>query len=102
MARGLQGALLRGFGARDHQVTVTDTVMVAPHVVRVRFTAPTVFEDLAVEPTAWLRFWFPDPDGGSTEFQRAYTLSEADEPAGTFAVDVVSWVIAAAVPSGCV
>ena len=89
MARGLQGALLRGFGARDHQVTVTDTVMLAPRVVRVRFTAPTVFEDLAVEPTAWLRFWFPDPDGGSTEFQRAYTLSEADETAGTFAVDVV-------------
>ena len=73
MARGLQGALLRGFGARDHQVTVTDTVMLAPRVVRVRFTAPTVFEDLAVEPTAWLRFWFPDPDGSRSSRRRSST-----------------------------
>jgi ATP-binding cassette, subfamily B, bacterial IrtA/YbtP len=32
---------------------------------------------------------FPDPNGSNTEFQRAYTISEADVPAGRFAVDVV-------------
>ncbi len=89
MARGLQGLILRTFGARDHVATVMETVRIAPHFVRVRMVSPTLFEDAKVEPAAWLRFWFPDPDGSKTEFQRAYTISEADAPAGRFAVDVV-------------
>ncbi|AZP82356.1 ABC transporter ATP-binding protein/permease [Mycobacterium avium] len=89
MARGLQGVMLRSFGARDHTATVVETVRIAPHFVRVRMTSPTLFEDVDAEPAAWLRFWFPDPDGSKTEFQRAYTISEADPAAGRFAVDVV-------------
>lgn len=89
MARGLQGALLKGFGARDHLATVTGTEQIAPKFLRIRLTSPTVFEDVTAEPTSWLRFWFPDPDGGDTEFQRAYTLSEADPDSGTFAIDMV-------------
>lgn len=89
MARGLQGVMLRSFGARDHTATVLETVRIAPHFVRVRMTSPTLFEDVDAEPAAWLRFWFPDPDGSKTEFQRAYTISEADPTAGRFAVDVV-------------
>ncbi|WAJ43877.1 ATP-binding cassette domain-containing protein [Mycobacterium sp. Aquia_216] len=89
MARGFQGAILRGFGARDHTATVLETVQIAPHFVRIRMESATLFEDAEAEPAAWLRFWFPDPDGSSTEFQRAYTISEADVPAGRFAVDVV-------------
>jgi ATP-binding cassette, subfamily B, bacterial IrtA/YbtP len=89
MARGFQGVMLRSFGARDHTATVVETVRIAPHFVRVRMESPTLFEDAETEPTAWLRFWFPDPDGSNTEFQRAYTISEADVPAGRFAVDVV-------------
>lgn len=89
MARGLQGAVLRGFGARDHTATVIETVAIAPHFLRVRMDSPTLFEDVIVEPTAWLRFWFPDPDGSDTEFQRAYTISEADAASGRFAVDIV-------------
>ncbi|SPM41564.1 iron ABC transporter permease [Mycobacterium numidiamassiliense] len=89
MARGFQGALLRGFGARDHTATVTETVPIAPHFVRIRMVSPTLFEDAEDEPAAWLRFWFPDPDGSDTEFQRAYTISEADAATGRFAVDVV-------------
>ncbi|MGA9491145.1 MAG: ABC transporter ATP-binding protein/permease [Mycobacterium sp.] len=89
MARGFQGAVLRGFGARDHTATVLETVWIAPHFVRIRMESPTLFEDAQAEPAAWLRFWFPDPEGSSTEFQRAYTISEADVPAGRFAVDVV-------------
>ncbi|MEV7554590.1 ABC transporter ATP-binding protein/permease [Amycolatopsis sp. NPDC089917] len=80
---------MRGFGARDHQATVVETEETTPKFVRVRFVSPTLFEDVVVEPTAWLRFWFPDPEGGATEFQRAYTLTEADPEAGTFAIDVV-------------
>lgn len=89
MARGFSGVMLRSFGARDHTATVIETVRIAPHFVRVRMTSPTLFEDVDAEPAAWLRFWFPDPDGSKTEFQRAYTISEADVPAGRFAVDIV-------------
>ncbi|OBI21133.1 ABC transporter ATP-binding protein/permease [Mycobacterium sp. E2497] len=89
MARGFQGVMLRSFGARDHTATVLETVPIAPHFVRVRMMSPTLFEDVDAEPAAWLRFWFPDPDGSSTEFQRAYTISEADVPSGRFAVDIV-------------
>lgn len=89
MARGFSGVMLRSFGARDHIATVIETVPIAPHFVRVRMSSPTLFEDVDAEPAAWLRFWFPDPDGSKTEFQRAYTISEADVEAGRFAVDVV-------------
>jgi ATP-binding cassette, subfamily B, bacterial IrtA/YbtP len=89
MARGIQGAMLRGFGARDHTATVIETAQIAPHFVRVRMESPTLFDDAQAEPAAWLRFWFPDPDGSSAEFQRAYTISEADVPAGRFAVDIL-------------
>jgi ATP-binding cassette, subfamily B, bacterial IrtA/YbtP len=89
MARGLQGVILRTFGARDHTATVIETVRIAPHFVRVRMVSHTLFEDVKAEPAAWLRFWFPDPNGSKTEFQRAYTISEADVASGRFAVDVV-------------
>ncbi|MEO8816346.1 MAG: ABC transporter ATP-binding protein/permease [Mycobacterium sp.] len=89
MARGLQGALMRGLGAREHTATVLEIVPIAPHFVRVRMVSPTLFDDTAVEPTAWLRFWFPDPDGSNTEFQRAYTLSEGNSDTGRFAIDVL-------------
>jgi ATP-binding cassette subfamily B protein IrtA len=89
MARGFSGAVLRGFGARDHTATVLETIRIAPHFVRIRMESATLFQDAEAEPAAWLRFWFPDPDGSNTEFQRAYTISEADAPAGRFAVDVV-------------
>jgi ATP-binding cassette subfamily B protein IrtA len=89
MARGFQGAMMKGFGARDHTATVIETERIAPHFVRIRMQSPTVFEDVVPEPAAWLRFWFPDPDGSDSEFQRGYTLSEADADTGRFAVDVV-------------
>lgn len=89
MVRGFQGVMLRSFGARDHSATVIETVRIAPHFVRIRMVSPTLFEDAEAEPAAWLRFWFPDPAGSNTEFQRAYTISEADAATGHFAVDVV-------------
>lgn len=89
MGRGLQGALLRSFGGRDHRATVTDVVRVAPHFVRITMSSPTIFQDVVVEPTAFLRFWFPDPDGGDSEFQRIYTLVWTEPESGKFAVDMV-------------
>lgn len=87
--RGLTGAMLRAYGARDHQATVTGVERLAPHFVRVRMTSPTLFEDAIPGPAAFLRFWFPDPDGGPAEHQRGYTLTEADPDTGAFAVDFV-------------
>jgi ATP-binding cassette subfamily B protein IrtA len=89
MGRGFQGAVLRGFGARDHLATVVNTCYVAPHCLRVTMSSPTLFEDAASGPTAWVRFWIPDPSGSKTEHQRAYTFAWTDENAGTFAIDIV-------------
>ncbi len=89
MGRGLQGALLRSFGGRDHEATVLEVSRVAPHFVRITMSSPTIFEDIVVEPTAFLRFWFPDPEGSDSEFQRIYTLVWTDPESGRFAVDVV-------------
>ncbi|MGB3285807.1 ABC transporter ATP-binding protein/permease [Mycolicibacter algericus] len=89
MARGLQGAILRGFGARDHVVTVLETSRITPHFIRIWMHSPTLFTEASVEPAAWLRFWFPDPDGSDTEFQRAYTIAEGDAATGRFAIDMV-------------
>ena len=89
MGRGLQGALLRSFGGRDHEATVLEVSRLAPHFVRITMSSPTIFEDVVVEPTAFLRFWFPDPEGSDSEFQRIYTLVWTDPESGRFAVDVV-------------
>lgn len=89
MSRGLQGALLRGFGGRDHLATVREVSRITNNCVRVAMSSPTLFGDVVMEPTAWLRFWFPDPAGGTTEFQRVYTIVSADPEAGDFSIDVV-------------
>ena len=89
MGRGLQGALLKSFGGRDHEATVADVTRVAPHFVRITMSSSTIFQDVVVEPTAFLRFWFPDPEGSDSEFQRIYTLVWTEPETGRFAVDVV-------------
>ncbi|WP_217136504.1 ABC transporter ATP-binding protein/permease [Leucobacter chinensis] len=87
--RGIQGAVLRGLGARDYEVTVTATELLAPRFLRVHFTTPTLLDEIEIAPTSWLRFWFPDPDDGDIEYQRGYTISTADPEAGTFTADFV-------------
>lgn len=87
--RGFQGAMMRGFGARDHDAVVTGTELLAPHFLRVRMSSPTLFDDADPGPTAWVRIWFPDPDDGNVEYQRGYTFSETDPKSGTFAIDFV-------------
>ncbi|UGT63659.1 ABC transporter ATP-binding protein/permease [Nocardia asteroides] len=87
--RGFQGAVLRGFGVVYHTATVLGTEQTTPRLLRVWLTAPTLFAEISVEPTAWLRFWFPDPAGSESEFQRGYTIAEAEPETGRFAVDFV-------------
>lgn len=87
--RGFSGAVIRAMGASDHTAVVTGSRYLAPHFLRVSFRSETLFDEIEAPPTAWLRFWFPDPDGRPVEHQRGYTISEADEGAGTFSIDVV-------------
>lgn len=87
--RGFTGAMTRAYGARDHDVTVTATEQLTPHFKRIWMSAPSLIAEMSVGPTAYLRFWVPDPSGNGTEHQRAYTLTQVDEQSGTFAVDVV-------------
>ena len=89
MARGFQGVMMRGFGARDHEATVIGTEHVTPNLLRIRLVSPTLFEDHVAAPTSYLRFWVPDPAGSKTEYQRAYTMVDADVETGEFTIDVV-------------
>lgn len=87
--RGFSGAMMKSFGAKDHQVTVTGVEQLTPHFIRLWMQYETVFDDALVAPTAWLRFWFPSADGSDEEHQRAYTLVDPDPDAGTFGIDAV-------------
>ncbi|MGW4366533.1 ABC transporter ATP-binding protein/permease [Nocardia takedensis] len=87
--RGFQGAVLTAFGVQYHTATVLRTEQTTPRMRRVWLTAPSLFTEISVEPTAWLRFWFPDPQGSETEFQRGYTIAEYRPDSGEFAVDFV-------------
>ncbi|QUH03626.1 siderophore-interacting protein [Saccharopolyspora erythraea] len=89
MSRGWQGVVLKALGASEHLLAVVSTSAPAPRVRRVRFLASTLFQQVRPEPATWLRFWFPDPDSGRREFQRAYTIAAADEATGELDVDFV-------------
>lgn len=89
MGKGLEGAVLRLMGAKEHEVTVVSHHDLAPELRRIRFTSETLLSDLEIAPTAWIRLWFPAKDGGSKEFQRGYTIVEADPEAGWFHIDFV-------------
>lgn len=87
--RGFQGAVLRSMGARDHDLVVTGTEQIAPHLRRIWLRSETLFDELDPGPTSWVRLWVPDPEGSAAEFQRGYTLSVVDEDSGDFAIDFV-------------
>lgn len=84
MARGFQGVLMRHLGAKDHLTRVLSTEMVAPHMKRIRFHAPTAFDDIVMTAGTFVRGWFPE-DG--KEHQRGYTLIDIDEDAQEYSID---------------
>lgn len=89
MGKGIQGAVLKGLGAREHVLTVTGREYRADHFVRVFLHSDTLLTPEGEAPGNWVRAWFPDPDGGAKQFQRGYTLAEADPGTGEFAIDFV-------------
>ena len=89
MSRGWQGLVLRALGAKEHLITLVSKRSVTDHYVRLEFEAPTLFGDVEPRPAAWLRLWFPDPAGGRRQYQRGYTLADADPEAGRLSVEFV-------------
>ncbi|MGO1526884.1 MAG: ABC transporter ATP-binding protein/permease [Corynebacterium variabile] len=89
MAKGFNGALLHTLGAKDHVLTVTGKEWRTENLLRVHFASATLLDDSGEAPAAWMRAWFPDPDGGSKQFQRGYTFAETDPANGTLSVDFV-------------
>ncbi|GAB11208.1 putative ABC transporter permease/ATP-binding protein, partial [Gordonia araii NBRC 100433] len=86
MGKGFQGALLRAFGAKDHIVTVTGVERVTSAVVKVHFSSDGLIYEQGEKPTAWVRAWFPDPQGGSKLHQRGYTMMDPDPATGDFSM----------------
>lgn len=76
MGKGIQGAVLKGLGAREHVLTVTGREYRADHFVRVFLHSDTLLAPGGEAPGNWVRAWFPDPGGGAKQFQRGYTLVE--------------------------
>lgn len=89
MGKGFQGAMLRGLGAKEHVLTVTGSQWRTSNLLRVHFHTDTMLRADGEAPAAWMRAWFPDPDGGARQFQRGYTFTDADPRAGTVSVDFV-------------
>ncbi|TSE01424.1 siderophore-interacting protein [Skermania sp. ID1734] len=82
--RGLQGALLKAFGANDYQLTVTGKRAITDNYIRLSFNAGGLLDDRPIHPTMWIRMWFPN---GSKLHQRGYTLVDPDRAADTFDVE---------------
>lgn len=89
MGKGLQGAVLRTLGAKDHVLTVTGREQRAEHFIRVFLHSDTLLNPDGEAPGNWVRAWFPDPDGGGKQFQRGYTLAWTSPGTGEFAIDFV-------------
>lgn len=87
--RGWEGAMMRTYGAVDHDLLVLSKTMLAPHFVRIRMHSATLFEDIDAGPTAFVRLWVPDQHGAEREYQRGYTLANYDEQSGEFDLDFV-------------
>ena len=87
--RGFTGTIMRATGAIDHLITVRGKELISPGFLRIYLHSDTLFDEAEIVPTAWLRFWFPDPDGENKEHQRAYTIVAGDEQTGEFACDFV-------------
>ncbi|MBT3155263.1 siderophore-interacting protein [Streptomyces sp. CHD11] len=82
--RGWEGAVLRLLRAKDFTFTVTGGEDVTADYRRVHFTDGGLLAAAGVHPTMWVRLWF---DNAGKPHQRAYTLVDPDQAAGTFTLE---------------
>lgn len=87
--RGVNGAIMRAYGAKDHDATVTGTKLISPGFLRVYMHSDTLLADGVNATAAAMRFWFPDHEGKDFEHIRGYTLVDGNEDTGDFAIDFV-------------
>lgn len=76
-----------------HSIRVLSVRRVTAHLVRIKFESDTLLQQVTVNPGVWMRVWFPGPAtgvaGASTEYQRGYTLLDAEPQEGTFFLEFV-------------
>ncbi|WP_301546956.1 ABC transporter ATP-binding protein/permease [Gordonia sp. X0973] len=73
-------------GAKDHTATATAIRNITSSVIRIDFHSDTLLYADGELPSAWIRAWFPDPDGRTKLHQRGYTFLDPDPASGTFAI----------------
>lgn len=80
----------RGYAA-DAAMVLSSTVanVVIGATAAEQLHSEPLFDAVEACPTAWLRFWMPDPADPEVEHQRAHTIALAEPATGDFAVDVV-------------
>ncbi|MCF1600534.1 siderophore-interacting protein, partial [Streptomyces muensis] len=81
---GWEGAVLKLLRAKDFVFTVTGAEDVTPRYRRVHLTDGGMLAATGVHPTMWVRLWF---DNAGKPHQRAYTLVDPDQAAGTFSLE---------------
>ena len=85
-ATGIQGLILKAFGADDYRLTVTAPARYfTDHYVRLEFSGGGLLREKPYHPTMFLRLWFEDRQGRL--HQRGYTVVDPDPAADTFAIE---------------
>ncbi|MGE0282881.1 MAG: ABC transporter ATP-binding protein/permease [Rhizobiaceae bacterium] len=90
MARGFDNAMMRAFGAIEHELTVVWINDLTPGFRRIRVHAPTMIDGRETPTASFIRLWAPDPDPASDRVhQRGYTLIDPDPATGEVSFDFV-------------
>ncbi|MFZ2242973.1 MAG: siderophore-interacting protein [Gordonia amarae] len=85
-AKGIQGLILKAFGADDYRLTVIAPARyLTATYVRLEFAGGGLLREQPYHPTMFLRLWFEDQQGGP--HQRGYTVIDPDPAADTFAIE---------------
>ncbi|MFC9344262.1 MULTISPECIES: siderophore-interacting protein [unclassified Streptomyces] len=84
MGHGWQGAVLKLMRGKDFTFTVTGAEQVTEDYRRVHFTDGGLLAAAGIHPTMWVRIWF---ENAGKPHQRAYTLVDPDQEAGTFSLE---------------
>lgn len=83
--RGIQGVIMKLWGADDYEFTVTGSEKVTDDYLRLGFTGGGLLDDRPVHPTMWVRLWLEDRNGKL--HQRGYTLVDPDPATDSFAIE---------------
>lgn len=83
--RGIQGVIMKLWGADDYEFTVTSKEKVTDEYIRLGFTGGGLLGDREVHPTMWVRLWFENKQGKL--HQRGYTLVDPEPSTDSFDIE---------------